>query len=105
MNFEYVRQYYGVPAEMHREAIVGGDKGVIVKDLGHYIGVVFYDHKSKQPLPCHPTSEVTYLDTFNPKPPRDKNHHSKARYLAWLDSDCGYSFREWLGIKPKKSKY
>jgi hypothetical protein len=105
MNFEYVRQYYGVPAEMHREVVVGGKKGVITKDMGHYIGVVFYEEKSKFPLPCHPTSAVKYLDTFNNKPPKDKNHHSKQRYRDYLASDCVETFREWLGIKPKRSKY
>lgn len=103
-SFQYVRDYYGVPAEMYREVVVGGKKGVITKDLGHYIGVVFYGHKPMQPLPCHPTSEVVYLETFNPNPPKDKNHRSRQRYLAWIDSDCAESFSEWLGIKPKSKK-
>lgn len=55
MNFEYIKTSYNVPAEMHREVIVDGKKGVITEDMGHYIGVNFYDRKTANALPCHPT--------------------------------------------------
>ncbi|NCG54470.1 hypothetical protein [Serratia fonticola] len=37
--FEYVCQHYGVPACLGREVTAYGKAGIIVKDLGHHIGV------------------------------------------------------------------
>lgn len=105
MEFEYVKSRYNVPAEMNREVIVNGKKGVITKDMGNYIGVNFYDKKTTEPLPCHPTWEVKYLDTFNNNPPVEKMTVSKRRYREWLNSDSGLTFPEWLGIKEKPKKY
>lgn len=102
--FDYIRNAYKVPAEMYREVIVDGKKGVITKDMGNYIGVNFYDNITHHSLPCHPTWEVQYLETFNNNPPVEKWTKSKQRYQDYLDADSGLSFREWLGIK-KKSKY
>jgi len=31
-------------------------------------------------------------------PPAPKLTRSQQRYRDWLRSDCGYSFREWLGV-------
>jgi hypothetical protein len=102
MNFDYVKSAYGVPAEMYREVIVNGKKGVITEDMGNYIGVNFYDKPTHEPLVCHPTWEVTYLETFNRKPPIKKITPSQKRYREYLHSECSESFREWLGIKDKK---
>ena len=102
MNFEYIKNYYKVPAEMHREVIVSGSKGVITKDMGNYIGVNFYDNKTSDRLPCHPTSEVKYLETFNHKPPVLKMTASQKRYRNYLDADTSLPFKEWLGIKTKE---
>lgn len=33
MNFQYIKSQYKVPADMHREVIVNGQKGVITKDM------------------------------------------------------------------------
>lgn len=30
---------------------------------------------------------------------------SKAAYIEWLNSDCGYSFAEWLGITAPTVEY
>lgn len=95
-NFEYIKNAYGVPAEMYREVIVNGDRGVITEDMGNYIGVNFYDKPTVYSLPCHPTWEVTYLDTFNPKPPVLKISRSKKRYLDYLRADCSETFSEWI---------
>lgn len=97
--FEYVKTHYGVPAEMYREVIVNGKKGVITECMGNYIGVNFYDNPTAYALPCHPTWEVTYLDTFNTKPPILKLSRSKKRYLAYLRSECAESFGEWIKNK------
>lgn len=50
MEFEYIKNYYKVPADMFREVTVGGEKGVITKDMGNYIGVTFYDRKDKNAI-------------------------------------------------------
>jgi len=34
----------------------------------------------------------------SPKPP--KLSRSKLRYMAWLDADCGMTFKEWITYKP-----
>ena len=99
MEFQYIKDRYKVPAEMNREVIVDGKKGVITKDMGNYIGVNFYDNVTAEPLPCHPTWEVKYLETFNHKPPIKKLTASQKRYREFLHDDRGLSFREWLGIR------
>lgn len=105
MEFEYIKNRYNVPAEIHREVIVNGKKGVITKDMGNYIGVNFYDNVTAEPLPCHPTWEVQYLETFNHKPPIKKLTRSQIRYREFLSDDSGLSFREWLGIKDKSNRF
>ncbi len=98
-DFEYVKGYYKVPADMFREVIVDGKKGVITKDMGNYIGVSFYDKETYLPLPCHPTWHVEYLETFNYKPPILKMSASKKRYQNYLEADSSLTFKEWLGIR------
>lgn len=95
-EFEYIQEYYKVKAEMHREVIVEGRKGVITEDKGNYIGVTFYDDEKRRTLPCHPTWKVEYLETFNHKPPKPKNAKARQRYLDWLHLDCEMSFGEYL---------
>ena len=41
VSLEYVREYYGVPAEIGRRVTVYGKPGIISADRGHYIGVTF----------------------------------------------------------------
>jgi hypothetical protein len=102
MNFEYVKSAYNVPAEMFREVIVNGKKGVITEDIGNYIGVNFYENPTAHALPCHPTWEVTYLETFNRKPPILKLSPSKKRYQDFLRTEETLTFPEWLGIKKNR---
>ena len=99
MEFQYIKDHYNVPAEIFREVIVDGKKGVITKDLGHHIGVTFYDKKDKSPLPCHPTWKVEYLESINQKPPVNKNWREKNKYKEFLSADSNLSFPEWLGIR------
>lgn len=102
MEFKYIKERYNVPAAINREVNVSGKKGVITKDMGNYIGVNFYDKITVDPVPCHPTWEVEYLDTFSHKVPIKKQTASQKRYAEYLHSERCYSFREWLGIKDKK---
>jgi hypothetical protein len=96
MDFEYIKNYYKVPAETFREVIVNGRKGVITEAINQYIGVVFYDDKKINCLPCHPTWKVEYLESFNYKPPKAKNHKSKQRYSHYLSMDSNMTFFEYL---------
>lgn len=97
-SFEYIQNWYKVPAEMHREIEFEGRKGIIVQDKGNYIGVQFYDDAKHVIHTMHPTYNVVYLDTFG-NPPKVKNQKSKERYREYLNSETSMTFREWLGIK------
>lgn len=104
-DFKYIREYYNVPAEYGREVMIGDSKGVITKDMGNYIGVVLYDNvkNNKDALPYHPTHEITYLDSFNKKPP--KNKKSRQRYLDFLEADWfDGTFGDWIKSKEYKLK-
>lgn len=93
MSLEYVRKYYGVPAEPGRRVTVNGKPGIIVRDSGAYIGVNFDGTKPTDIRPCHPTWMVEYLEMGElPKLTR-----SQKRYLDYLDcSDCFESFKDYL---------
>jgi len=98
-EFEYIRAHYKVPAELGRSVIVDGTPGVIAADRGNYIGVVFDGCKPNDVRNCHPTWRVVYGDM---KPP-PKMTRSQRNYQAFLDADCGFSFREWMGFNRKPS--
>jgi hypothetical protein len=92
--FEYIKNTYNVPAEIGREVLFNDQKkGIIISDLGNYIGVNFYDSKPQNVLPLHPTWNIKYLDTFGKirKPTK-----SQERYQRYLKSDSGLSFMNWL---------
>lgn len=57
---KYVRDHYGVPAEIGRLVVVNGKPGVIAQDGGHYIGVLFDEDAPGTVYPCHPTWRVEY---------------------------------------------
>lgn len=42
-----------------------------------------------------------YVACESPKPP--KLTRSQQRYRDYVAHDCGVSFREWLGIKPRRT--
>jgi hypothetical protein len=99
-EFEYIKNYYNVLAELGRDVTVGNRKGTITEDKGNYIGVTFHNAINEGSYPCHPTSKVKYLDTFTDlKTLRPKNNRSKQRYRDYLHSDSSLSFEEWLGIR------
>jgi len=98
LPFAYIKQRYKVNAGLHREVIVNGKKGVIVSDMGNYIGVQFYDNPTIRPMPCHPTSGVEYLESFNKNLPAVKLTASQKKYRDFLQKNLDMSFREYLGI-------
>jgi len=93
VSLEYVREYYGVPAEIGRRVTVYGKPGIISADRGHYIGVTFDTDKPYVVHNAHPTSEVTYgelgrLRTLT---------RSQLRYRAYLDvADLYENFSHYL---------
>lgn len=97
-NFEWIKDCYKVPAQIGRDVTVGGKLGTITEDMGTYIGVIFKDNQKTFSVPCHPTSEVVYLETFNTVQPI-KISKSAQRYRDYLHADSSLTFKEWLGIK------
>ena len=95
MSCEYVRESYGVPAEIGRGVIVSGEPAIIVADRGNYIGVTFDKDKPGTIYNCHPTSEIEYGDMR----PIRKMTRSQKRYQKYLDSEYPGSFAEYLGIE------
>lgn len=105
-DFEYIKERYGVPAEFGRDVTVNGKIGTITKDMRNYIGVTFHADEKRHSLPCHPTSEVVYLETFTPlKKLRPKNWRSKQRYLDFLSLDTTLTFIEYLSVYHSKKDY
>lgn len=100
-NFEYVREYYGVPAEIGRRVIVSGKAGVIAADRGHYIGVNFDADKPGVIYNCHPTSDVEYGDIGKVR----RMTRSQQRYAEYLEvGDCFDNFKHFLQYKEWKRR-
>lgn len=105
-SFEYIKKCYNVPAEIGRVVKVKGKQGVIVKDMGNYIGVNFDGDKPSLISPCHPTWEVEYLGMSRPR----KVSKSAQRYLKWLTVgreiglDHFIDFCQWDDMRIKLRK-
>lgn len=92
-NCQYVRDYYGVPAQIGRRVRIGKDEGIIAEDRGHYIGVNLDRHKPGLVMNYHPTDGIEYLGMGEIR----KLTRSQQNYKDYINSDCGYSFPEWMG--------
>lgn len=91
-NFDYVRKYYKVPAEVGRLVSVGGKPVIIAEDRGAYIGVLFDNDDPKSILPCHPTSQVEYKGMGKVR----KMTRSQRRYRDFINADLTCTFGEYL---------
>lgn len=90
---QYVRDTYGVPAEIGRRVAVDGKPGVIAADRGHYIGVNFDEHKPGDIRNAHPTWRVEYLGTGVVRPMT----RSQRRYRHFLEvGDLYDNFGDFL---------
>ncbi|NCC52441.1 MAG: hypothetical protein EOM20_14650 [Spartobacteria bacterium] len=99
VNCEYVRNYYGVPAQIGRRVICSGKPGVIAKDRGHYIGVNFDEDKPGIIRNVHPTDDVEYGEIGKIR----SMTRSQARYQRYLDiADCFHSFRDFLAYEHEQ---
>ena len=92
MAFEYVTEYYQVPACYGRRVEVNGKPGIIAEDRGHYIGVNFDSDKPGVISNCHPTWEVEYLGMGKVRA-LTKSQQRYKRYLEY--GDCFDSFIEF----------
>lgn len=93
MNCEYVREYYGVPAEIGRRVVISGKPGIISADRGGYIGVTFDSDKPFVVRNAHPTSEVEYLELGALR----KLTPSQERYRRYLEvADLYENFGHYL---------
>lgn len=85
MSCEYVKQHYGVPAEIGRRVVINGKPGIIAADRGHYIGVTFDTDKPGVVHNAHPTWEVQYGEMGKVRPMT----RSQQRYAEYLEiADC-----------------
>ncbi|KKP74709.1 MAG: hypothetical protein UR73_C0037G0018 [candidate division WS6 bacterium GW2011_GWF1_35_23] len=101
MNFEYVKSYYKVPAELGREIMLRDRKGIIVEDRGHYIGVTFDDENPGTINNLHPTFEVKYLGIGKIRKVKKSTARYK-RYLEYGDSfDSFLEYCKWDGMKER----
>lgn len=97
MSLEYVRNAYGVPAEIGRRVTVYGKPGIISTDCGHYIGVTFDTDSPTVAHPAHPTDGVVYGEMGRLRPLT----RSQRRYRAYLDvADLYDDFAHWLRAHP-----
>lgn len=64
----YVRNAYGVPADIGRRVIVNGKPGIIAEDKGQYIGGNFDEDQPGDIKNCHPLWEVQYLEMGEIRP-------------------------------------
>lgn len=90
MRFEYIHQYYGVPADFGVRVEVESKPGIIVEDRGHYIGVNFDSDPPGIIKSAHPTNNVMYGGFGKIR----KVSKSKARYRRFLE--YGDSFPSFL---------
>lgn len=101
MSYQYIRDYYHVPAEYGRRVICYGEPGIIVEDRGNYIGVNLDKDK-----PCvigsyHPTDQVEYLEIGKPR----KMTRSQQRYRDYLKvGECYDSFIHYLRCQNWSAK-
>ncbi|WP_334043660.1 hypothetical protein [Burkholderia ambifaria] len=123
MGFDYIRNYYGVPAERGRAVICSGKAGVIVGAHEQYIRVVLNDDNSECERIYHPTDEVVYGELVDVPalrewrclaPWRDEweweawftvtaSTRSKARYKAFqhLSDVCDMDGKALIGIRVR----
>ena len=104
MNCEYVREYYGVPAEIGRRVNFRGKLGTIMEDLGAHIGVEM-DDEPDLTVPLHPTWEMEYLE-MKPKKASKRKLKAKSRYKLYQSMSDSFddfiSFCRWMDWKEKE---
>lgn len=92
MSFDYIREYYRVPAEAGRRVRYDGKEGVITRARNQYV-MIYFDGDKNERGPFHPTDGVTYLGMG--KVP--KRSRSQERYRRYREADGAFdSFHHFL---------
>jgi hypothetical protein len=100
MSFQYIQDYYKVPAETGRRVSHQGKEGVITRAINQYIEIHF-DGDKKPRGPFHPTCDITYLGMG--KVP--KLTASQLRWQRYRESDHAFpNFRSFLAHEKEKKK-
>lgn len=99
MNCEYVREFYGVPAEIGLRVKWKGRLGTIYQDGGNYVNVNLDDEKPGECYNIHPTDpNLEYLkEKVELRIPK-KLTRSQQRYQDYLYSEYAGTFAEYIGI-------
>lgn len=101
MAYEYVVKMYDVPACTGRRVVMDGKPGIIVKDMGHHIGVNFDEDKPGVVSPCHPTWEMEYGEIGEIRKPT----RSQLRYQRYLEmEECFDDFKHFLLWECRQGK-
>jgi len=100
MSFQYIQDYYGVPAERGRRVhLVGAKDGTITGAVGQYIEIHF-DGEKKPKGPYHATDGITYLDEVREPP---KLTRSQERWRRFREvSECFPNFRAFLKYEQQQ---
>ncbi len=103
MNFEYIKNFYDVQAELGMLIKYKDKTGIIAEDRGNYIGVNFDDNKPGDIRNVHPTDpNLIFLNKYGKI---RKMTRSQQRYYDYRMSEYPGSFREYLGIKDANGRY
>jgi hypothetical protein len=95
--FEYIKDAYGVSAQLGQVVFLNDKQGVIAKDRGHYVGINFDSDKAGVISNVHPTDEnLVYTDKIVGIRQMTR---SQKRYQEFLNADTGVTFAEWIGIR------
>jgi hypothetical protein len=99
--FQYIIDYYDVPACIGRRVVIAGEPGIIVADRGQYIGVTLDSDKPNTVNNYHPTDHVVYGEMGIPRKPT----RAQQRWMEYKEvADCfPDGFRDYLRyLKHKK---
>jgi hypothetical protein len=58
---KYIKEHYGVPADIGRRIKINGVAGIIAEDRGYYLGVSFDCDKPGVIKNVHPAWKVEYM--------------------------------------------
>lgn len=89
---KYIRDHYGVPAEVGRIVVMDGERGIITGARNGHVLVNFDKDKPGFSIPCHPTWEMEYLEIGVPR----KTTKSQQRYSRYLKCDFAKCFDSFI---------
>lgn len=99
--FQYIKDYYKVPAAIGRRVTVDGQPGIIIKDCGHQLGINFDSDKPGVVKVAHPTWKVEYLEMGVPR----KMTRSQERYRRYVAvSECFDSFLQFCRYDAERNR-